>query len=198
MDWASWWVSRWLGASLLDTIDRAAGRGSKIVSLVGYMVIDLVVAVILLWLLAMALPFVIQLFNLWCREAGLTEPLPLAAFLDQVVQRPWPKGIWVLTMLLSTLVPTALHAMVLIASPFMVWLRSDATRVRIAAGLSAKEPEHWAYYDASRHLIQALLIGIAASLALAWAFVSAADVLWSAIGDRPQRTVALEARAIPW
>src|SRR5271166_1390625 len=90
MDWVSWWVSRWLGANLLDTVGRAAGRWSKTVSLfsiAGYMVIDLVVAVFLLWLLAMALPFVIQLFNFWCRGAGLMEPLPLAAFLVEVVQQ---------------------------------------------------------------------------------------------------------------
>jgi hypothetical protein len=139
--------------------------------LAGHMAADLLAAVGLLYLLAMALPFVIELFNLGCRGAGLQEPLQLRTFLALAVQRPWPNGIRVVVMLVSTLVPTALHAMVLVASPLMVWLGSDQKRQAIAAGLRASEPEAWAIRKASWHLVWTWVIGITAPLALAAAFV---------------------------
>jgi hypothetical protein len=101
----------------------------------------------------------------------------------EAVQRPCPNGLWVLIMLLSTLVPTALHAMVLVASPLMVWLRSDQKRLAIAKGLRATDPEPRAIRKASWHLVRTWVIGITAPLALAAAFVIAIGEIWRPIGD---------------
>jgi len=183
LDCPSWWVSRALGRHLLGTLDNAAGRGRKTLVLAVHMAADLIAAVALLYLLAMALPFMIELFNLACRGFGLQEPLQLRSFLAQAVQRPWPNGIWVLVMLLSTLVPTALHAMVPVASPLMVWLGSDRKRQAIAAGLRANHPQPWAIRKASWHLVWTCVIGIAAPLALAATFVVAIGEIWRPVGD---------------
>lgn len=105
------------------------------------------------------------------------EPLPLRPFIDQVIKKPIPDGIWVLTMLCSTLVPTAIHAMILLASPVTVWLRSDSRREDIADGLVATPPRDGAIREASRHLMEARLIGFIAFAAFMIIFLTAIRAL---------------------
>lgn len=184
LDWPSWWVSRKLGGNLVDQIAKDAGRRRRSVVLVLHGLADFIAAVVLLYLLAIALPFMIELFNLWAEASGVSKPLELRAFLNRAVSQPWPDGLWVLAMLLSTLFPTLLHAMALVASPVMIWLGSDVRRQGIAAELVATNPPSPAAVRyASWHLARTWLIAIIAPLAVVAASVTLIGVVWEPVGD---------------
>jgi hypothetical protein len=136
-----------------------------------------------LWGLAVLLPFVIELFNLWSQAHGNPKPLALRPFLNEAVHRPWPDGLWVLAMLLSTLVPTLLHAMALVASPVMVWLGSSDGRRAIAAGLTAENPSPAAIRSAAWHMTWTWLIGISTPLLMLAGFVWLIGAFWRPVGD---------------
>ncbi len=114
---------------------------------------------------------------------AIPSRLALRPFLNQAVQQPWPNGLWVLAMLLSTLVPTLLHAMALVASPVMVWLGSSEEREQIAAGLTRKNPTPAAIRSAAWHMTWTWLIGITAPLLMLAAFVWLIGALWRPVGD---------------
>ena len=192
LDWPSWWVSRWLGQHLLKIVSRKAASSANPGG--SFACSDRRgfarprpdrprSAVLCLWGLAVLLPFLIELFNLWSAAHGNPKPLALRPFLNQAVQQPWPNGMWVLAMLLSTLVPTLLHAMALVASPVMVWLGSSDRREQIAVGLTAKKPDARGDPGAAWHMTWTWLIGITAPLLMLAAFVWLIGVFWRPVGD---------------
>lgn len=83
--------------------------------------VDLAAAAVFLVLLAMLLPRAVGLF---IDGAGLVVSLPAVSLKDYLcaaAEEPLGAGFWATAMLLSTLLPTALHLMSLIASP-LAWL----------------------------------------------------------------------------
>jgi hypothetical protein len=108
-DYASWWISRGLGADLVTQI-RSGSRsiGRKAWTGLWHSALDLGAALVLLAALAWTLPNVVEWF--------------LPVFADEaqwcaMAREPFGEGLWVTSMLLSTLVPTALHLAAVIASP---------------------------------------------------------------------------------
>jgi hypothetical protein len=108
-DYASWWISRGLGADLVTQI-RSGSRsiGRKVWTALWHSALDLGAALVLLAALASTLPNVVEWF--------------LPVFADEaqwcaMAREPLGEGLWVTSMLLSTLVPTALHLAAVIASP---------------------------------------------------------------------------------
>ncbi len=136
-----------------------------------------------LWGLAVLLPFLIELFNLWSEAHGQPRPLALRSFLAEAVARPWPYGLWVLAMLLSTLFPTLLHAMALVARPVMLWLRKTEAREQIAAGLILDQPSPAAIRSAAWHMTWTWLIAIIAPLLVLAGLVLAIGAIWRPVGD---------------
>lgn len=121
LDWPSWLLSRWLGRDLLKRLGD--NRFQQLWALLWHGIVDLMGAAAFLILLAFLLPRAVALF------LDLTAPLvgvpnaALGAYLCLSAQEPLGGGLWATGMLFSTLVPTALHLMFLIASPLALWAR---------------------------------------------------------------------------
>jgi len=151
LDWPSWAVSRWLGHDLHDLMKgetRRLGRWLRRwfraawqpVAFVVHIGLDLVAALVTLLALAALLPFLVQLFNHLAVALGAAPPLELGGFLDDAVREPWPQGFWALSMLATTLIPTALHAGALIISLFLWLIQPAEWRRSIVAGLQSYGP----------------------------------------------------------
>jgi hypothetical protein len=121
LDWPSWLLSRWLGRDLLKRL--GGNRFQQLWTLSWHGTVDLLGAAVFLILLALLLPRAVGLF------LDVTAPLvggpdaALGAYLCRAAQDPLGSGLWASAMLFSTLVPTALHLMFLIASPLAFWAR---------------------------------------------------------------------------
>lgn len=177
-DCLSWWISRWLGQHLLDQTRGESDRMARFVVIGGHALLDIAAAILFLFLLAITLPFVIELYNLWTVRSGLPQPLELRPFIDRAAQDPWPNAIWILLMLLSTLIPTLLHAGALIASPLALWLMPTLPKAKIALELvETDDPAPWVIRSAAWHQVRFWLIAITAPLTLLALFVWAVSSL---------------------
>jgi hypothetical protein len=134
-DWLSWIVTRRLGAHLLRHLGPRAGSGSRAAAIMAHGLLDLGAAVALMLSMAFALALGFELYNeVAIRQRG--EPVfALPPFVDAAAADPLLTGFWLTAMLGTTLVPTFLHGLVLIASPLAVAVLPDARRLALAEGL---------------------------------------------------------------
>jgi hypothetical protein len=201
LDWPSWAISRWLGHDLHDLMSgrsrwlgrilRPLFRGAwQAASFAVHILLDLGAAVVLLVALAILLPFLIQLFNNAVLATGGEPPLALHGFLTRAVQRPWPDGAWALAMLLTTLIPTALHAGAAIAMLLLLPLQPAGWRTRLADGLAAADQDAraWAVARASWLVVLTPLVAGVLVIGLGYGLVRLLAAVW-----RPVAELLLEA-----
>ena len=150
-DWASWWVSRWLGQQLLDTIRRRdLGVLHKIWTGLWHATADFAFALMFLIMLARTLPWAVEQFNAWIVWGGGTPSFELGDYLCAAAREPWSTGLWATLMLLSTLFPTALHAMAALASPLAagaLWLQRNETLAKRLKSETSGSPAFEAVVD---------------------------------------------------
>lgn len=144
-DVISWWVSRGLGRHMQRTIGSATAYFRKLVSFVGHVFLDLVAAVFFFALLAWLMPRVVDGVNRVANWAASDLRLPLWEA-DGIICRtaldPWGEGAWPMMMLLSTLVPTALHFGMALLGPLVArWLKWFHAP-DVAAQLRAVPPDY--------------------------------------------------------
>lgn len=195
-DWLSWWVSRRLGQALHDLLTARRNVAAMVLLALGHVVLDLVAALAFLALLALTLPLVIDGFNAvvapWVNEP---LPLPLAGFLCVSAQAPLGAGLWATLLLFSTLVPTALHLMAVIASP----VAAAATRLpgvwALAEAMMADNPSVMTLTRAAWVLALwrplAYLAGLAVTLAIGWGLFRSIGLLTQPV---PEILLALALR----
>lgn len=115
IDWVSWGVSRKLGVLIL-------WRGPSIRIIAQHAAIDAALAIVFLTGLTVTLVATIEGYNALALSFNIRPPLELEALIGVVAAHPWGSdGIWVTIMLLSTLVPTAAHGVMLVASGLTLW-----------------------------------------------------------------------------
>ncbi len=138
-DWLSWLITRGLGRRLLASFGGSGGLGQRVAAVVGHGVLDLVLAVALLAAMAFFLAFGFEAYNrIAIIQRGQDLPVfDLGPFLANAADHPWTDGLWLTVMLISTLVPTALHVVALLASP--IALVTLPTEKRLAAGRRARD-----------------------------------------------------------
>lgn len=190
LDWPSWWISRWLGQHLLHQTCNETKISSSSAVIAGHAIVDLVVAVVFLFMLVVVLAFIVAAYDLWSIAPAADPPLILDPIIGQAAQQPWPNAIWIVTMLLSTLVPTFLHAGVLIASPLALWLVPNDKRHAIKIGLLIHDnPNPDAIRYAAWYQVHFWVIAIVFPLALLAFFIAvinsltdgvAAHLVWAA------------------
>jgi hypothetical protein len=123
MDWMSWAVSRGL---LRHLIKRGADAG--IATILWHAAVDLFVAVALLIGVAVSLPFLLQLGNMALELLGQQMIIAWWEYLSAAQRAPFGEGLFVTGMLLSTLLPTAGHFLMLVVAllfPRPVWFRQS-------------------------------------------------------------------------
>ncbi len=100
LDWISLSVSRWFGQGIVAH-DRSAQR---LAWTLGLAILDLIAAILFLfaitWLLALGVE---------AAAASLGVDLALADYVRLAIAHPWSSGLWASIMVLSTLLPTAIH-----------------------------------------------------------------------------------------
>jgi hypothetical protein len=191
-DWLSWWVSRGLGLHLLNIIRRPHVLVlHKIWAGFWHAALDFLLAIAFLVLVARTLPWGVELFNRWIQWLGGTAPFDLSDYLCDAARDPWSTGLWATLMLLSTLVPTALHAAAALATPLAagaLWLQRDETLARRleteAPGSPGFEP---AVDDAAAHLAWTwIVVWILAALLVTAAFVGMLALVNLVTGELPE------------
>jgi hypothetical protein len=115
-DWLSWWVTRLLGRHLLVTLAPARALGGRAVTILGHGLLDFVLSAALLAAMAFLLAFGFEAYDQIAAAQG-QRAFDLGPYLEAAADHPWTDGLWLTVMLLSTLFPTALHVVVLLASP---------------------------------------------------------------------------------
>ncbi len=171
-DWLSWWITRALGRHLLGSFGGARGLGQRAVAVVGHGLLDLGLAAALLAAMAFFLAFGFEAYNrIAIAQRG--EDLPvfdLGPFLANAADHPWTDGLWLTVMLISTLVPTALHMVALLASPIALVTLPTEKRLALAGELETydEQPERQAsiqrrtgrYVARERHAALAVAAGL--------------------------------------
>ena len=110
MDWPSWAVSRQLALHLVDpaTMHGNAWRWLARTGAMGHLLLDLLLAFGFLFALAALLPVSVQAINaIFANDTVLVVWAPM---LETARQAPWNAGLGVTLMLITTLLPTGLHA----------------------------------------------------------------------------------------
>lgn len=93
------------------------------------------VSVALLLLMAFALGLCFQVYNNFAILKGQPTPFDLVAVIDTVARDPWGDGFWITMMLLTTLLPTFGHGVMLLGAPLSVMLIPDRKREALADDL---------------------------------------------------------------
>ena len=144
LDYASWWISRRLGRDLAAGLSTVKTRRQWAWRIGWHAAADLGGAALLLLALAFVLGLGFGMAEHGEVGAAGSRDLALVATVQQAVAAPWSVdgGLWFSLMLVSTLVPTALHMLFLVASPVAAIRMGKATqeRRRLSAGL---HPHFW-------------------------------------------------------
>ncbi len=117
-DWLSWGVTR----RLLHRLRQVNG----ILAVLGHVVADTVLAILFLAGLSVVLPFVVEIANAAFHILALS-PLEWRPMLTAVIEHPFSAGIMVSGMLVTTLVPTAMHLGMACISLFVPHLDVERT-----------------------------------------------------------------------
>jgi hypothetical protein len=134
-DWLSWWATRYLGQRLLAVLAPEQGLWRRRLTVVAHSCADLAAAVVLLLLMAFALGMAFQAYDDLAFFQGGQGPLQLHSKIQALAQDPWHEGFWFSLMLLTTLLPTFGHGVILLGSPLGVALIPDAQRQSLADDL---------------------------------------------------------------
>ena len=171
-DWLSWWITRGLGRRLLASFAGAGGLGRRAIAVVGHGVLDLILAVALLAAMAFFLAFGFEAYNrIAIIQRGQDLPVfDLGPLLANAADHPWTDGLWLTIMLISTLLPTGLHVVALLASPIALVTLPTEKRLLLADELESydQQPERQAsiqrragrYVARERHAALALAAGL--------------------------------------
>ena len=164
------WFSTGLTRKLLKKTLNAKTHWARI----GWASLDFFIALIAMGLLCMTMVFALEAFNAAARMGGHAAPAPIAEQIKGISKKPSdPTFFWIYFALFTTLLPTALHALIWLISlsglPFEI-------NKRIAA---LTTPEKLAGGEASRGKAAAFLAGqwTAAFLALTFIILTAIPFL---------------------
>ena len=132
-DWLSWWATRALGNQLQGILLSNSDSWRKTLAIAGHGIVDLVVGLLLLLSMAYFLAFGIETYNEFIKlqnqqiaMAGLREMIETTAL------QPFKEGFWILSMLLTTLIPTFGHGIMLLGSPLGLVFLPDSKRLELA------------------------------------------------------------------
>lgn len=119
MDWISLSVSRWFGRGIVAESRSVRGLAGTVLLALA----DLVAALVFLFAVAWFLAFGVESLGL---VLGLS--LELDNYVTDAVEHPWSRGLWASIMVLSTLLPTAVHFVLALAAVWFAWFGNPVGR----------------------------------------------------------------------
>ena len=133
-DWFSWIVSRTLGRHLLDRLHEE----NRAWTICWHGSVDLLVGIILLASMAFSISFGFEVYHqLTAPNQEIAATFKLESFIKQATTQPLGEGLWLTTMLLSTLVPTVLHLVLILVGPAVLVFVSTKRRIALAEDLDS-------------------------------------------------------------
>ncbi len=117
VDWGSWWVTRRLGAHLLRVLDGGVGALRLGLVVFWHGVADFALAAFMLLAMAFVLALGFEAYNQASLWTGPAHAFDLEVYVDGAAAAPFTEGAWLSLMLLTTLLPTFLHVVVVWMSP---------------------------------------------------------------------------------
>lgn len=134
-DWLSWWATRALGRRLLGLLGPGQSGWRRGWAIAAHGLADLAIAVALLLLMAYALALGFELYNELGKFQRHEAVYDLRQMVDRAAAAPGHSGFWLAAMLLTTLLPTFGHGLVLLASPLGFLFIPDGPRAALATAL---------------------------------------------------------------
>lgn len=135
-DWLSWWATRALGRRLHELLAAQHNSWRRALTIAGHGLADLAIAVALLLSMAYALALGFEGYN---ELAKLQTHKPVFEGLRQTIataaDHPGSEGFWLTAMLLTTLLPTFGHGVMLLGSPLSLVFLPDRKRQELASML---------------------------------------------------------------
>lgn len=119
LDWISLSVSRWFGRGILAESRSVRGLAGTVLLALA----DLVAALAFLFLIAWVLAFGVEALGLFFGQSFELDDYVRAAVAD-----PWSRGLWASIMVLSTLLPTAIHFVLALAAVWFAWFGNPVGR----------------------------------------------------------------------
>lgn len=119
MDWISLSVSRWFGRGIVAESRSVRGLAGTVLLALA----DLIAALAFLFAVAWFLAFGVEALGLY---VGLS--LELDDYITDAVAHPWSRGLWASIMVLSTLLPTAVHFVLALAAVWFAWFGNPVGR----------------------------------------------------------------------
>lgn len=135
-DWLSWWATRALGKRLLNLLSSAQTGWQRWSRIALHGLADLAIAVILLLLMAYTLAFGFAAYNQIGQLQQHIDVFHLRETIRQAADAPWREGFWLTTMLLTTLLPTFGHGVMLLGSPLGLMI-PGSQRLQLALTLES-------------------------------------------------------------
>ncbi len=157
LDWISLSVSRWFGRAIV------AGRGSAgaLAWAALLALADLAAATAFLFAITWLLAFAVEGLSVWSGVA-----LELDSYLSEALAYPWSRGLWATIMVLSTLLPTAVHFVLALGALWFAWFGNSAGRW-CAGRLRTGDPAQ--YLPDELYLVFGWMVPvIVAPLAMGW------------------------------
>ena len=105
VDWISWGVSRYLGMKIINL------KNINLMEMISHLIIDIILAIVLLFLLALIIVISFEIVNfLFHFFHGTEVAVDIRKVAEAASIEPWGvDGLWLTLMLLTTIIPTALH-----------------------------------------------------------------------------------------
>lgn len=119
LDWVSLSVSRWFGRGIIAESRSDRGLAGTVVLALA----DLVAALAFLFAIAWFLAFGVESLGLIVGAS-----LELDDYVKDAVAHPWSSGLWTSIMVLSTLLPTAIHFVLALAAVWFAWFGNPVGR----------------------------------------------------------------------
>jgi hypothetical protein len=183
-DWLSWWATRVLGRRLLSLLSSGQSGRQRWSAIALHGLVDLIIAVVLLLLMAYTLALGFGLYNEIAQHQQHAAVFKLRETIQNAAAAPGSEGFWLSAMLLTTLLPTFGHGVMLLGSPLGLMI-PGGKRLQLATTLEdydtagdgqariRREVAHWITYGqwagiGAGLLLLLLLLGRVA--AIVWSF----------------------------
>ncbi|MFM8333663.1 MAG: hypothetical protein ACKN9T_18445 [Candidatus Methylumidiphilus sp.] len=137
-DWLSWWATRVLGRRLLRLLATETSGWQRGWAIAVHGLADLAIAVGLLLTMAYTLALGFEGYNELAKFQRHEAVFALRPMVDAAASSPWHTGFWLTAMLLTTLLPTFGHGLVLLGSPCGLFIPSRQ-RLALAEALEGYE-----------------------------------------------------------
>jgi hypothetical protein len=133
MDWISLSVSRWFGRAIVP--ERRSPQ--TLLKTLVLALADVILAAAFAFAVAWVLAFAVEAAGLW---AGIG--LELDAYVQDAATAPWTTGFWATFMILSTLLPSAMHLGLALGAVFISW-SGNPLRPLVAKKLESLNEADW-------------------------------------------------------